>query len=101
MKETNQRIPEEQFPWEFQNKKMWLENTTSVKLARINGVFSGSNGELSGSSSQERLVVAWRRKEGEKSKNYLSVFALDDQTNLVSNEKTIELEWEVQEMHGV
>jgi hypothetical protein len=94
MKETSQRIPEEQFPWEFKNKKMWLENTTSVKLARINGVFGGSN-------SQERLVVAWQRKEGEKSKNYLSVFALDDQTNTISNEKTIELEWEVQEMHSV
>ncbi len=86
MKETNQRIPEEQFPWEFKSKKLWLENTTDIKLARINGVFSDSN-------SEERLVVAWRHKEGEQVKNYLSVFALDDQTELINIEKTIELEW--------
>jgi hypothetical protein len=43
MKETNQRMLEEQFPWEFKSKKLWLENTTAIKLARINGVFSGSN----------------------------------------------------------
>lgn len=43
MKETNQRIPDEQFPWEFNNKKMWLENTTSVKLAKIDAEFAASN----------------------------------------------------------
>jgi hypothetical protein len=56
MKETNQKDMAGQFPWDFKNKKMWIEGALSIKLAKISGVFAA------GVNSQERLVVSWRRK---------------------------------------
>jgi hypothetical protein len=35
MKQTGSGLFEQQFPWNFKDKKLWLENATSVKMAKL------------------------------------------------------------------
>jgi hypothetical protein len=86
-----------QFPWNYNSKKLWLDNTLSMKLATLVGVYS------SNSNSNERLVAYWQRKDGDigATQHLLSLFSFDDQKNVINLEKTVQIDSEVQELHTI
>lgn len=68
MKETNLNDIKSQFPWTHSNRKFYIENAQSVKLATLNGAYTNSN-----SNSNQRLVVYWQRKEDASLSTYFLI----------------------------